>query len=276
MARLFEWSCLAAALLSVTLLVILLGSVIYRGLPRVNWNFLTAFPSRIPEKAGIKSAIWGSVWLIGLTTLMAVPIGVGSAIYLEEYGRRTWWRRLIETNISNLAGVPAIVYGILGLGLFVRAMALERSILAGALTMTLVILPIVIIASQQALRAVPDSIRHASYALGATRWQTVWHQTLPAALPGLLTGIVLAVSRAMGEAAPLIMIGALTYVPFVPKGLKDPFTALPIQAFNWSSRPREEFRDLAAGAIVVLLALVLILNAGAVIIRHRSARRIRW
>jgi phosphate transport system permease protein len=175
-----------------------------------------------------------------------------------------------------LAGVPSIVYGILGLGLFVRAMSLERSVLSGALTMALVILPVVIISAQEALRAVPDSIRHASLALGATRWQTVWHQVLPAALPGLMTGIVLAISRAMGEAAPLIMIGALTYVAFVPKTPMDPFTALPIQIFNWSSRPQDEFRELAAGGIVVLLVLLLCMNAVAVLLRHRHEKRVRW
>lgn len=275
-SKIFELTCFGATLLSILLLALLFGNVLYHGARWLNWNFLTSFPSRFPEKAGIKSALWGSVWLIGLTSLIAIPVGIASAIYLEEYGRRSWWSKIVQTNIANLAGVPSIVYGILGLGLFVRAMALERSVLAGSLTMALVILPIVIISSQEALKAVPDSIRHASYALGATRWQTVWHQVLPAALPGLMTGIVLAVSRAMGEAAPLIMIGALTYVAFVPKTLMDPFTALPIQIFNWSSRPQDEFRNLAAAGIIVLLALLLCANAVAVVIRHRHGKRIRW
>ncbi len=275
-SKLFEFACLGATLASVALLVVLLANVVYHGASRLNWNLLTSFPSRFPDKAGIKAALWGSVWLISLTTLFAVPVGVGAAVYLEEYGRRNWWQRIVETNISNLAGVPSIVYGILGLGLFVRALAFDRSVLAGSLTMTLVILPIVIISSQEALRAVPSSIRHASYALGATRWQTVWHQVLPAALPGLLTGVVLAISRAMGEAAPLIMIGALTYVAFVPKSPMDPFTALPIQIFNWSSRPQEAFRDVAAAGIIVLLVLLLLMNAAAVILRHRSGKNVRW
>jgi phosphate transport system permease protein len=275
-ARLFEACCLAATLLSVLLLAVLLGNVLYRGAAWLNWSFLTSFPSRFPAKAGVKAALWGSVWLITLTTLVAVPVGIGSAIYLEEYGRRNWWSRFVQTNIANLAGVPSIVYGILGLALFVRTLALGRSVLAGSLTMALVILPVVIIAAQESLRAVPDSIRHASYALGATRWQTVWHQVLPAALPGLMTGIVLAISRAMGEAAPLIMIGALTYIAFVPRGPMDPFTALPIQIFNWSSRPQQDFRNVAAAGIIVLLVLLLVMNTLAVIIRHRSGKQIRW
>ena len=275
-SKLFELACLGATLASLALLVLLLGNVVYHGASRLNWGFLTNFPSRFPDKAGIKAALWGSVWLIGLTTLIAVPVGVGAAVYLEEYGRRNWWRTIIETNISNLAGVPSIVYGILGLGLFVRALGFDRSVMSGALTMALVILPIVIISSQEALRAVPSSIRHASFALGATRWQTVWHQVLPAALPGLLTGVVLAISRAMGEAAPLIMIGALTYVALVPKSPMDPFTALPIQVFNWSSRPQDEFREVAASGIIVLLVLLLCMNAAAVILRHRHGKHVRW
>jgi phosphate transport system permease protein len=275
-ARLFEFGCLVATLVCVLLLALLLANVAYHGATRLSWKFLTSFPSRFPDRAGIKSALWGSVWLISLTALFAVPVGVGAAIYLEEFSRRGRWRGIVQTNISNLAGVPSIVYGILGLGLFVRALALKRSVLAGSLTMALVILPIIIVAAQEALRAVPDSIRHASYALGATRWQTVWRQVLPAALPGLMTGVVLAISRAMGEAAPLIMIGALTYVAFVPKTPMDPFTALPIQIFNWSSRPQDDFRDLAAAGIIVLVVLLLCMNTLAVVLRYRYGKRIRW
>jgi phosphate transport system permease protein len=195
---------------------------------------------------------------------------------LEEYAKASRWRSLVQLNISNLAGVPSIVYGILGLGLFVRALMLQRSILAGALTLTLVVLPIIILAAQEALRAVPDSIRRASYALGATRWQTVRYQVLPASLPGIMTGVILAISRALGEAAPLVAIGAATYITFVPKSLQDEFSALPVQIFDWASRPQAEFRDVAAAGIIVLLALLLVMNAGAVFVRYRYGQRIRW
>jgi phosphate transport system permease protein len=205
-----------------------------------------------------------------------LPTGLGAAIYLEEYSHNSRWKSMVQLNIANLAGVPSIVYGILGLGLFVQAMALGRSVLAGALTLSLVVLPIVILATQEALRAVPRSIRHASYALGATRWQTVWHQVLPAALPGIMTGVILSISRALGEAAPLVAIGALAYVPFVPTRLSDRFTAMPIQIFNWSARPQAEFHQLAGAAIMVLLVVLVALNAAAVWVRFRSSRQTRW
>jgi phosphate transport system permease protein len=275
-ARLFEAWCLCATLLCIATLVILLASVCYQGYARLSWNLLTSFPSRFPEKAGIKSALAGSMWLIGLTALIAVPVGVASAVYLEEYARKSAWRKIVETNIANLAGVPSIVYGMLGLTLFVRTMSMGRSVIAGALTLSLVILPIVILASQEALRAVPDSIRHASYALGATRWQTTSRQVLPAAIPGIMTGVILALSRALGEAAPLIIVGAVGYVAFVPEGLGDRFTALPIQIYNWSSMPRKEFHHVAAAGIMVLLAMLLCMNAVAVYLRHRYGKRIRW
>jgi len=276
MARAFELACLSATLISVVLLFVLLGTVLYQGVGSLSWDLLTRLPSRLPERAGIKAAALGSIWLIGLTTLISVPVGVGAAVYLEEYARDGRLRRLIQLNIANLAGVPSIVYGILGLGLFVRALALERSVLAGALTLTLVILPVVILTSQEALRSVPVSIRHASYALGATRWQTIWHQVLPVSVPGILTGIILAVSRALGEAAPLVAVGAVAYVSFVPSGLRDAYTALPIQIFDWSQRPQREFHDLAAAAIIVLLAVLLCLNGVAVYLRQRYGKRVRW
>jgi phosphate transport system permease protein len=199
---------------------------------------------------------------------------VGAAVYLEEYAGKTWWARVIEVNIANLAGVPSIVYGLLGLELFVRALKLDRSLLAGALTMALLVMPIIIISSREALRTVPNSIREASCALGATRWQTIWYQVLPMAFPGILTGSILAFSRAIGEAAPLITIGALTYVAFLPDGLLSPFTALPIQIFNWVSRPQAGFHVNAAAAIIVLLVVLLFLNATAVYLRHRFQRRV--
>jgi phosphate transport system permease protein len=203
-------------------------------------------------------------------------VGVAAAIYLEEFGGRGKLSAFIDINIANLAGVPSIVYGILGLAIFVRWFSLQRSVLAGALTMSLLILPVIIMSSREAIRAVPHSIRQAALALGATPWQTVRHHVLPAALPGILTGLILALSRAIGETAPLIMIGALTYVAFVPSGPMDAFTALPIQIFNWASRPQAEFHQLAAAGIVVLLAVLLIMNAAAIIIRHRSQRDRAW
>jgi len=239
-------------------------------------RFLTSFPSRLPQEAGIKSALVGTIWVIGLTVLFAFPLGLGAAIYLEEYAPQNWLTRLLQLNLANLAGVPSIVYGILGLALFVRALAFERSILSGALTLALLILPIIIITSQEAIRNVPPFIREASYALGATRWQTVFKTVLPSALPGILTGTILALSRAIGETAPLIMIGALAFVAFTPRGIYDSFTVLPIQIFNWTSRPQEEFRHLAAAAIIVLLIVLLALNALAIFLRFRYQKKISW
>ena len=274
--RLFTIVCFISTMVGVLLLFLLLWDVFTRGLPWLSWDFLTSFPSRFPERAGIRSALFGSIWLILLTAAFAVPIGVGAAIYLEEYAPKNRFTKIIEINISNLAGVPSIVYGILGLTLFVRTLLLGRSLLAGALTMALLILPIIIISSQEALRAVPKSIREASYALGATRWQTIRHQVLPAARPWILTGNILALSRALGETAPLIMVGALSFVAFVPRTPLDPFTALPIQIFSWVGRPQEEFASLAAAGIIVLMAFLLTMNATAIILRNRYQRRLEW
>ncbi len=271
-ARLFRAACMALTWLCLVLLAVLLVHATREGLPWLDLQFLRDFPSRFPQRAGIKSALWGTLWLISLTAAFSIPVGVAAAIYLEEYARRGRLSAMIDVSIANLAGVPSIVYGILGLAIFVRWLALGRSVLAGALTMSLLILPVIIIASREALRAVPASIRRAAYALGATPWQTIRHHVLPAALPGILTGTILALSRAIGETAPLIMIGALTYVAFVPEGPMDAFTALPIQIFNWVSRPQEEFHELAAAGIVVLLTVLLLMNAAAVFIRHRSQR----
>jgi phosphate transport system permease protein len=273
---LFTAGCFLATISCVVILLVLIWNIILQGKSWLNWGFIEHFPSRFPHKAGIKSALWGSIWLISLTALFSVPLGVGASVYLEEYAPRSRWRKIIQLNISNLAGVPSIVYGILGLGLFVRALALERSVLSGALTLTLVVLPIIILASQEALRAVPDSIRRSAYALGATRWQTVWYQVLPASLPGIMTGVILALSRALGEAAPLLLVGAMAYVPFVPENLSDEFTALPIQIFNWTSRPQEEFHHLAAAGILVLLIVLVSMNAIAVFVRHKYGKKIRW
>lgn len=276
MSQAFAVLCLLTTVFCVLVLVLLLASIFYHGFPWLTAKFLTSFPSRFPAKAGILPALVSSIWLIGLTTLFAVPIGVGAAVYLEEYAKASRWRSLVQLNISNLAGVPSIVYGILGLGLIVRAMMLGHSILAGALTLTLVVLPIIILAAQEALRAVPDSIRRASYALGATKWQTVRHQVLPAAVPGIMTGVILAISRALGEAAPLVVVGAATYMTFVPMSPRDEFSSLPVQIYDWASRPQPEFRDVAGAAIIVLLVLLLVMNAGAVFVRYRYGQRIRW
>jgi phosphate transport system permease protein len=258
------------------LALIALGALIYDvardGLGRLSWSFLTSYPSRRAADAGILPALAGSLFVISLTALIAIPIGVSAAIYLEEYGGRGRMSRLIEVNISNLAGVPSIIYGLLGLGLFVRIMGMERSVLAGASTLALLALPVIILATREALRAVPKSLREGSYALGATKWQTVRHQVLPAAAPGILTGLILALSRAVGETAPLITIGALTYVPFVPTDVWSPFTVLPIQIFNWVSRPQTAFAENAAAGIVVLLAFLLMMNAVAIVLRDRFQR----
>lgn len=275
LGRVFELVCRAMALLGALVLVVLLVEVFRQGIGWLDWGFLTSFPSRFPERAGIESALWGTVWVIGTTALVSVPLGVGAAVYLEEFARPSRLNSFIQVNIANLAGVPSIVYGILGLAIFVRAAGLGRSVIAGALTLGLLILPVIIIAAREALRAVPGSVRLAAFAVGATRWQTVRDHVLPAALPGILTGLILALSRAIGETAPLIMIGALTYVAFVPDGLLSPFTALPIQIFNWAARPQEEFHGLAAAGIIVLLAVLLSMNSVAAFIRHRYGRG-RW
>jgi phosphate transport system permease protein len=256
-------------------LVTLIADVLVNGLPWLDWQFLTSFDSRFAERAGIRAAIYGTAYMMLFTIIIALPLGVMAAIYLEEYAADNRFTRLVHVNIANLAGVPSIIYGLLGLQVFVRAMELGRSVLAGSLTMALLVLPIIIVASREALRAVPASIRHASYALGATRWQTVRHHVLPYALPGILTGNILAASRAIGETAPLITIGALTFVPFVPRDPLDRFTVLPIQIFNWTSKPQAEFHDLAAAAIIVLLAILLTMNSIAIWLRHRLRRRFR-
>ncbi len=267
--KLFRLFCASITWLSTLILAVLVWQVTASGFNWLDWQFLSSFPSRFPENAGIKSAIAGTFWLVGLVAVISIPVGVSTAIYLEEFAKKGRVNKWVEVNISNLAGVPSIVYGILGLAVFVRFLALNRSLLSGALTMSLLILPVIIIASREAIRAVPRSIRYAAFSLGATRWQTTWSHILPASFPGIMTGIILALSRAIGETAPLIMIGALTFVAFVPEGPMDAFTALPIQIYNWASRPQDEFRNLAAAAIIVLLFILLIMNATAIYLRNR-------
>jgi phosphate transport system permease protein len=265
----FAWSCGAATLAGVVALAVLLVDVLVDGLPRLDMDFLNSFASRFPERAGVKAALVGSVWILASTALISFPISVAAAIYLEEYAPQSWVTRSIQTNIANLAGVPSIVYGILGLALFVRALGLQRSVISGALTLSLLVMPVIIMAAQEAIRAVPPTIREAAYGLGATRWQVVRHQVLPMAMPGVLTGTILALSRAVGETAPLIMVGAVGFLAFTPQGLTDQFTVLPLQIYNWISRPQDEFRELAAAGIIVLLALLLTMNAVAIILRNR-------
>lgn len=270
--RLLRWAGILMLLLALAALAALIYDVFHDGWGRLSWAFLTGFPSRFAENAGIWHALVGSVYVITLTAAFTIPTGIGAAIYLEEYSVGGKLSRLIEINISNLAGVPSIIYGLLGLGLFVRWMNLGPSVLAGALTLALLVLPVVILSTREALRAVPKSLREGSYALGATRWQTIWHQVLPSAVPGILTGLILALSRAIGETAPLITLGALTYVAFTPESIWSPFTVLPIQIFNWVSRPQAAFAENAAAGIVVLLVLLLAMNAVAIVVRDRFQR----
>jgi phosphate transport system permease protein len=269
----FQVIALAVLVGALAALAVLVATVWRDGIGRLDWRFLTTFPSRRAESAGIYHAIVGSLYVIALTGALALPVGVAAAVYLEEYGGRSRIARFIELNIANLAAVPSIIYGLLGLGVFVRVMGMGRSVMAGACTLALLALPVVILSTREALRTVPSTIREGSYALGATKWQTIWHQVLPMALPGILTGLILSLSRAIGETAPLITIGALTYIPFAPDSVWSPFTVLPIQVFNWVSRPQMAFKENAAAGILVLMALLLAMNAIAVFLRDRLQRQ---
>jgi phosphate transport system permease protein len=272
----FSALALVATLVGIVVLGVLLLQVYIQSLGWLDWQFITSFPSRFPEKAGILSSLVGSVYMVLLVAVFSFPVGVAAAIYLEEYATRNWLTDLIQTNIANLAGVPSIVYGLLGLGIFVRTLGMGRSLLAGSLTMSLLVLPTIIIASREAIRAVPPSLRQAALAVGSTQWQAIWHHVLPQAFPGILTGTILALSRAIGETAPLITIGALTYIAFLPENVMDQFTVLPIQIFNWTSRPQEDFRHIAAAGIVVLLIVLLSANTVAILLRNRFQKRVNW
>ena len=271
----FELLLLGCLLAAMALLATLVFDVLGDGLGVVDWQFLTSFASFNPDIAGLLSGLTGTLWLMAVCAAFVVPVGVATAVYLEEYADHDrWFNRVIEVNIQNLAAVPSIVYGILGLAFLVRGpLDLGRVVLAGALTLGLLVLPVVIIAGREAIRAVPPSILEGSLALGATQWQTIWRQVLPAAIPGIATGVILALSRAIGETAPLILVGAATYVAFNPEGLFSSFTALPLQIFDWLSRPQDEFKLLAAGAILVLLALLTSMNAVAIALRNRYERK---
>jgi phosphate transport system permease protein len=270
---LFRSAALGAIACSLGIISFLLGSVAYSGLTRIDWQFMTSFPSRYAEKAGIAAALVGSLYLMAIVLVIAVPVGVGAAIYLEIYSVKNRFTRFIELCIANLAGVPSVIYGLLGLQLFVRVLSLDRSLLAGGLTLALLVLPVIIIASREALKAVPRGYIDGAMALGATKWQSIWSQVLPAAMPGITTGCILALSRAVGETAPLVTLGALTYVGFYPESLFSPFSAMPIQIFNWLSKPQQNFHINAAGAILVLMTMVVSLNVVAFIIRAKSQKR---
>ncbi|MQA90630.1 MAG: phosphate ABC transporter permease PstA [Gemmatimonas sp.] len=272
--QVFRTIFLLATCVGIAALLVLLLDVLNEGATHLSWDFIRSYPSRFADRAGIWAALIGSIWVLSLTALFSFPLGIATAIWLEEYAPNSWLTRTIQMNIANLAAVPSIVYGILGLAVFVRWLEMGRSVLAGSLTLTLLILPVMIIAGQEAIRAVPTSIRLGSYALGATRWQTVRRQVLPMAMPGILTGTILALSRAVGETAPLIIIGALAFVPFVPDGPLDSFTVLPIQIFNWISRPQPEFHAIAAAGILVLLAVLLTFNLIAVLLRNRYSKKL--
>jgi phosphate transport system permease protein len=270
----FQGAALVVLVAALAALGALIWDVVSDGAGRLSWNFLTSFPSRRASQAGIFHALTGSVYVILLTAALAVPVGVAAAIYLEEYARRSALSRAIEINITNLAAVPSIIYGLLGLGLFVRAMGMGRSVLAGASTLALLVLPVIILSTREALRAVPGSIREGSYALGATKWQTIWHQVLPVAAPGILTGMILALSRGIGETAPLITIGAVAFISYAPDSIWSSFTVLPIQIYSWVSRPQAEFHVNAAAGILVLMTLLLSMNALAIWLRDRYQRKV--
>ncbi|WP_422770637.1 phosphate ABC transporter permease PstA [Plantactinospora sp. WMMC1484] len=264
-------------LVAFAFLVALITFAVYKGWNRLDarlWQEMPAGTASRVARAGVQSAITGTLWVIGLTAAICLPIGIASAIYLEEYAdNNRWYNRLLELNIQNLAGVPSIVFGILGLGLIARIIGLGFTVITAAIVLSLLVLPVVIIASREALRAVPQSIRHASYALGATRWQTTWRQVLPAGIPGMATGSILALSRALGEAAPLILLGAVTFIRFNPDSLLSSYTTLPIQIYNLIKEPQAEFQELAAAAIVLLLGILLLMNSAAILIRNRFHKR---
>ena len=274
--RIFTFLCYGAAFIAVFALLFLIYKILDDGLSRVTLEFIKGFPSSVmPEKSGIWPSIVGTAWIVVLTGLITVPVGVMAALYLEEFANKS--SRLstfIEVNITNLSGVPSIVYGMLGLAVFITIFGLGKGLIVGALTMSILILPMVILVSREALRAVPNSYRRGSLALGATTWQTIWKVVLPKALPGILTGVILSMSRAMGETAPLIVVGAVGVVNFLPESINDRYVVLPLQIFDWSQRPQEAFHEAAAGGIVVLMTMLLILNSAAIFIRARAQKKV--
>jgi len=273
---LFYGACLAAIGLTLLAILLLLYDIFTRGLSHLDVDFLTGVPSRFPDRAGVLPALVGSLQLGILLAAIAFPVGVAAAVYLEEYARQSRLNQLLRTNIANLAGVPSIVYGIFGLALFVRALGLGYTLIAAALTLALLILPVVIISTMEAIRAVPPSQREAAYALGATRWQVVSGAVLPAAAPGIMTGTILAMARAIGETAPLILVGAVTFVTYLPGPFEGGYTVLPIQVYSWAARFQPAFQEISATAIIVLLALLVVLNVLALVVRVRLSRHLQW
>lgn len=274
--ELFKWFGIACTLFGLAMLFIFLAGIIQDGIARIDWDFLTNPPSRRAAKAGVFPALIGTLWVLVMTAIIAIPIGIAAGIYLEEYGKRNRFASIVEVNIANLAGVPSIIYGLLGLEVFSRVLHMGGSVLAGSCTLALLILPIIIVATRESLKAVPTSLREASFGLGASKWQTTWHQVLPASAGGIVTGVILALSRAIGETAPLIVVGALAYIDRPPASPMDDFTVLPIQIFNWASRPQKEFLVNAAAGIIVLLAITFIMNGIALYLRNRWQKRVKW
>ncbi|MPM69067.1 Phosphate transport system permease protein PstA [bioreactor metagenome] len=262
-----------ATFFGIVVLAILVMRIVSQGAGYLDWDFLSNYASRKPEDAGIKAAIYGTVWIMAIIAPLSLLLGVGTAIYLEEYAPDNKFTHFIELNISNLSGVPSIVFGLLGLTVFVRLLEMGRSVLAGGLTMSLMILPVIVVSSQEAIRAIPKEQYEASYAMGATKWQTIRTVVLPAAVPGILTGSILALSRAVGETAPLLMIGAMTFIAYVPESIWSGFTAMPIQIFNWAGRPQEEFQAVAAAGSIVLMLMLVIMNSLAIYIRNKFSKR---
>lgn len=269
----FKFIFFCATLFGLAVLAILLYRILTQGLGWLDADFLQNFASRRPEEAGVKAALIGSLWLMAVVAPVSLFLGVGAALYLEEYAKKNRFNDFIKLNIANLAGVPSIVFGLLGLTIFVRQLALGRSVLAAGLTMSLLILPVIVVSAQEAIRAVPKELREASYGMGATKWQTIKNVVLPAAIPGILTGSILALSRAIGETAPLVVVGIPTFIAYLPTGLLDQFTVLPMQIYNWTSRPQEEFQHVAAAGIMVLLVLLILMNSIAVFIRNKFQKR---
>lgn len=274
--RIFKYWAIFCTFAALALLAIFIGDILHKGLSRIDWSFIVSLPSRHPEKAGIFTALMGTIWILFLTALIAFPWGVGAGIYLEEYGKKSKFAALLEINITNLAGVPSIIYGLLGLEIFVRMMGLHSSVLAGALTLALLILPIIIVTTRETIRMIPESIREAAYGLGATKWQVIKTLVLPSSIGGIMTGVILAISRAIGETAPLIVVGALAYVPFAPKSPMDSFTVLPMQIYNWTGRPQKEFLVNAAAAIIVLLLITFMMNGIAIWLRNKWQKKYKW
>lgn len=272
----FKFFAIACTFFGLLVLAVLLYDILSKGLARIDLDFITNLPSRRAASAGIYTALLGMIWILVLTVIIAFPIGIAAGIYLEEYGKRNRFANFIEINIANLAGVPSIIYGILGLELFGRILGLGNSILTGSLTLSLLVLPLIIVSTREAIKAVPKSIREAAYGLGATKWQTIYSIVLPSSFGGILTGLILAISRAVGETAPLIVIGALVYVPFAPTNPMDEFTVLTIQIFNWVTRPQAGFVTNAAAAIIILLLFTFMMNGIAVILRNRYNKKTRF